>query len=112
MKELIKIIEKRIGVYIRKKKTGENLSTGYGRLQWLSFELSDHTSEIEEYIDEFGEDFEIHELFEDIKSGYIEAVLLWSIKDAEIFNINTLVNLCHDNEIPIVSFCEVIECIQ
>lgn len=112
MKDLIKMIDKRIGIYIRKEKVGENLSAWHGRLQWLKFELFDHTSEVEEYIDEFKDDFEIHELIDDIKSGYIEAVLLWSVKDAEAINIHALINLCRDKEIPILSFCEVIEGIQ
>lgn len=112
MEDLIKMIDRRIGIYIRKEKSGENLSDGYGRLQWLRVELSEHTSEIEEYIDEFRDDFEIHELIADIKSDYIEAVLLWSIKDAESINIHALINLCREKEIPILSFCEVIEGIQ
>ncbi|MPM86406.1 hypothetical protein SDC9_133495 [bioreactor metagenome] len=112
MEDLIKITDKRIGIYIRKNRTGEDLSTWHGRLQWLKFELSDNTSEVEEYIDEVGEDFEIHELFEDIKCGYIEAVLLWLMRDRESVNIHTLINLCQEKEIPILSFCEVIEFLQ
>ena len=51
MEVLNKIKDRNIGLYIRKENYNENLSTGYGRLQWLRHELEEHKGEIKLYID-------------------------------------------------------------
>jgi hypothetical protein len=106
MKALKELRDKQIGLYIRKEESGENLSTGYGKLQWLKHELEEHIGGIEIYIDDNNSVSNIHELFDDIDNQYIEAVLLWSIRDVESFFIDTLGHLCEEKDIPIVSFCE------
>lgn len=106
MKALKELRDKKIGLYIRKEESGENLSTGYGRLQWLKYELEEYQGEIKIYIDSNNSVFELYELLDDINNQYIEAVLLWSVKDVESFYIDTLGLLCEEKDIPIVSFCE------
>lgn len=50
MEVLNKIKDRNIGLYIRKENYNENLSTGYGRLQWLRHELEEHKGEIKLYL--------------------------------------------------------------
>ena len=82
MEVLNKIKDRNIGLYIRKENYNENLSTGYGRLQWLRHELEEHKGEIKLYIDEYDSVFRFSEL------------------------MSSLGMECKSNNIPIVSFCE------
>ncbi|WP_238881776.1 hypothetical protein [Clostridium sp. YIM B02551] len=106
MKALEKLRGKSIGLYIREEDSGENLSTGYGRLQWLKYELEEHEGGLEFYIDEKDSELIMDGLFDDIDDEYIEVILLWSIRDVDSFHIKMLVHLCNERDIPIVSFCE------
>ena len=112
MKVLNKIKNRNIGLYIRKENYNENLSTGYGRLQWLRYELEEHKGEIKLYIDEYDSVFRFSELMSDIKDGEIEGLLLWSIEDIRPNLIFSLGMECKSNNIPIVSFCESYEWIN
>lgn len=106
MKVLEKLRGKKIGLYIREEESEENLSTGYGRLQWLKYELEEHEGGLEFYIDDKDSELIMDYLWDDIDDGYIDVVLLWSIRDVDLFHINMLVRLCNEKDIPIVSFCE------
>ncbi|MBZ9633392.1 hypothetical protein [Clostridium sp. FP1] len=109
MKALKELRDRQIGLYIRKEERGENLSTGYGRLQWLKYELEEHEEHegrIKIYIDDNNSQFRLYDLLDDINNGYIKAVLVWSIRDVESFYIDTLGLICEEKDIPIVSFCE------
>ncbi|MDB2090800.1 hypothetical protein PM004_15745 [Clostridium paraputrificum] len=112
MEVLNKIKDRNIGLYIRKENYNENLSTGYGRLQWLRHELEEHKGEIKLYIDEYGSVLMFSELMSDIKDGEIEGLLLWSIEDIRPNLIVSLGLECENMKIPIVSFCESYEWIN
>lgn len=105
MKSLKKLLGKRLGVYIRKDDSEENLSTGYGRLQWLKFELAEYEGELEFYIDENNSTSNLYRLFNDINNEYIDAVLLWSLEDIDLAQINMLENQCIKKDVQVVSFC-------
>lgn len=106
MKALKELTDKKIGLYIRKEESGENLSTGYGRLQWLRYELEEHEGSIETYVDKVNRIEELKHLTHDIISGNVDAVLIWSID--ELLNVvgMMLIENCLLREIPIISFCE------
>lgn len=106
MKALKELTDKKIGLYIRKEESGENLSTGYGRLQWLRYELEEHEGSIEIYVDKVNSVEELKHLTHDIISGNVDAVLIWSID--ELLNVvgMMLIENCLLREIPIISFCE------
>lgn len=106
MKALETLDDKKVGVYLRKESEYENITTGYGSLQWLKYELEEHEGGLEIYIDRKNEALNLYELFDDIEDEFIEAVLLWSIRDVEPSWVNMLTHLCDEKEIPIVSFCE------
>ena len=112
MKVLNKIKNRNIGLYIRKENYNENLSTGYGRLQWLRYELEEHKGEVKLYIDEYGSVLMFSELMSDIKDGEIEGLLIWSIEDIRPNLIFSLGMECKSNNIPIVSFWESYEWIN
>ena len=112
MKVLNKIKNRNIGLYIRKENYNENLSTGYGRLQWLRYELEEHKGEVKLYIDEYGSVLMFSELMSDIKDGEIEGLLIWSIEDIRPNLIFSLGMECKSRRIPIVSFCESYEWIN
>ena len=112
MEVLNKIKDRNIGLYIRKEKYNENLSTGYGRLQWLRYELEEHKGEVKLYIDEYGSVLMFSELMSDIKDGEIEGLLIWSIEDIRPNLIFSLGMECKSRRIPIVSFCESYEWIN
>jgi hypothetical protein len=105
MKVLKKIRGKKLGIYIRKETREENLSTGYGRLQWMRYELGEHEGGLEIYIDEKDSTSNINKLFDDINNGYIKSVMLWSLTDVESPLINILGLLCDKKKIPIITFC-------
>lgn len=106
MKALKKLTDKKIGLYIRKEESGENLSTGYGRLQWLRYELEEHEGRIETYVDKVNSVEELKHLTHDIINGKVDAVLIWSID--ELLNVvgMMLIGNCSLREIPIISFCD------
>ena len=112
MEVLNKIKDRNIGLYIRKENYNENLSTGYGRLQWLRYELEEHKGEVKLYIDEYGSVLMFSELMSDIKDGEIEGLLIWSIEDIRPNLIFSLGMECKSRKIPIVSFCESYEWIN
>lgn len=106
MKALEQLRGKRIGLYIREEESGENLSTGYGRLQWLEHELEEHEGGLEIYADRKDSVSNLYELFDDIEDEFIEVILLWSVRDVEPSCVSMLAFLCEEKDIPIISFCE------
>lgn len=106
MKALKELTDKKIGLYIRKEERGENLSTGYGRLQWLRYELEEHEGRIETYADKVNSVEELKYLTHDIINGKVDAVLIWSID--ELLNVvgMMLIENCSLRELPIISFCD------
>ena len=106
MKALKELTDKKIGLYMREEESGENLSTGYGRLQWLRYELEEHEGRIETYVDKVNSVEELKYLTHDIISGNVDAVLIWSID--ELLNVvgMMLIENCSLREIPIISFCD------
>ncbi|WP_195603982.1 hypothetical protein [Clostridium tyrobutyricum] len=106
MKALKELTDKKIGLYIRKEDSGENLATGYGRLQWLRYELEEHEGRIETYIDNANSLEELKKLACDVIDGKIDVVLIWSID--ELINVIGMILMlnCSLREIPIISFCE------
>ena len=46
-------INGKINIYIRKENKLENLKTGYGRLQWLKYELEDNKETVNIFVDEY-----------------------------------------------------------
>lgn len=112
MEALSKIIDKTIGLYIRKEYNGENLSTGYGRLQWLMYELEDHGGSIETFIDDINVSLKLDRLLEEIFIGSIDVVLIWSIEDIDEYMFKHLALQCKEKKVPIISFCESSECVN
>lgn len=112
MKALKEVNNKKLGLYIRKEKGGENLSTGYGRLQWLRHELDEHEGSIEVYIDEENQVEALRCLTYDVIDGNINAVLIWTID--ELINIigSYLIFNASLREVPIISFCESTETVS
>ena len=106
MKDLNKLSDKKIGLYIRKQSKSENISTGYGRLQWLRHELEDHEGQVNLYIDENYSRDKLKELIRHIRSGKIEVLLIWSLDDIEEFMFPRVAVACHLRKIPVISFCE------
>lgn len=106
METLKKITDKTIGLYIRKESNGENLSTGYGRLQWLRYELEEHEGSIETFIDDTKVPLKLATLLEEIFIGNIDVVLIWSIEDIDRYMFKHLALQCREKKIPIISFCE------
>ncbi|AWZ49678.1 hypothetical protein C3495_13105 [Clostridiaceae bacterium 14S0207] len=106
MKALKELTDKKIGLYIRKEGSGENLATGYGRLQWLRYEIEEHEGRIENYIDNANSLEELKKLACDVIDGKIDVVLIWSID--ELINVIGMILMlnCSLREIPIISFCE------
>lgn len=112
MKTLKEVNNKRLGLYIRKEKDGENLSTGYGRLQWLRYELEEHKGSIETFIDNTNESLKLDRLIEEILIGNIGVVLIWSIEDIDEYMFKHLALQCKEKKLPIISFCESYEWIN
>lgn len=106
METLKRITDKTIGLYIRKESAGENLSKGYGRLQWLRYELEEHEGRIETFIDDTKVPLKLATLLEEIFIGNIDVVLIWSIEDIDRYMFKHLALQCKEKKIPIISFCE------
>lgn len=112
METLNMITDKTIALYIRKKHNGENFSTGYGRLQWLRYELEEHEGSIETFIDDTNESLKLARLIEEILIGNIGVVLIWSIEDIDEYMFKHLALQCKEKKLPIISFCESYEWIN
>lgn len=112
METLNMITDKTIALYIRKKHNGENLSTGYGRLQWLRYELEEHEGRIKTFIDDTNEPLKLARLLEEILIGNIDVVLIWSIEDIDEYMFKHLALQCKEKKLPIISFCESYEWIN
>ena len=112
MKNLNKIINKTIGLYIRKEHNGENFSAGYGRLQWLRYELEEYGGSIETFIDDTNEHLKLARLLEEIFIGNIDVVLIWSIEDIEEYMFRHLALQCKEKKVQIICFCESYEWIN
>ena len=76
-------INGKISIYIRKENKLENLKTGYGRLQWLKYELEDNKETVNIFVDEYKECKKIIELIKEIQDGSIDNLLIWSIDDID-----------------------------
>lgn len=58
---------KKIGIYLRKDSTNEDLNNGgYGRLQWLRYELEENEGSIETFIDDTNTPLKLVRLLEGI----------------------------------------------
>lgn len=97
---------KSISIYIRKEHKLENLKTGYGRLQWLKYELEDHKEAVNIFVDKYKKCNKIIELIKEIQEGSIDNLLIWSIDDIDKDYLEELANVITKYEIPIISFCE------
>lgn len=106
MKALKVLKDKKLGVYLRKESPDENIITGYGRLQWLKYELEEYKGDKKFFIDRSNEDTNLNFLIKAIKSKEIEAVLIWTLDDIDLDLINSLWITCFMNEIQLISFYE------
>ncbi|KLE14806.1 hypothetical protein [Clostridium sp. C8] len=106
MKILKSLKDKKLGVYLRKESPAENIITGYGRLQWLKYELEEYKGDKKFFIDRSNEDTNLNFLIKAIKSKEIEAVLIWTLDDIDLNLINSLWVTCFMNEIQLISFYE------
>lgn len=104
MNRLENMRNKKIGIYMRKQSPNENLSTGYGRLQWLRYELEDHKGRIDVYIDEPSRRNKFDNVINDLENGKIEVLLLWDIKEFEDVELQRIINICVFSQVEIVSF--------
>ena len=64
-------INGKISIYIRKENKLENLKTGYGRLQWLKYELEDNKKTVNIFVDEYKKCSKMIELIKEIQEGWI-----------------------------------------
>ncbi|MGV3151775.1 hypothetical protein [Sarcina ventriculi] len=99
-------INGKINIYIRKENKLENLKTGYGRLQWLKYELEDNKEIVNIFVDEYKKCSKMIELIKEIQEGSIDNLLIWSIDDIDKDYVAELANVITKYEIPIISFCE------
>lgn len=106
MKILKSLKDKKLGVYLRKESSDENIITGYGRLQWLKYELKEYKGDKKFFIDMSNEDTNLNSLINAIRSKEIEAVIIWALDDISLDLINSLWVICFMNEIPLISFYE------
>lgn len=106
MKALKSFKDKKLGVYLRKESPDENIITGYGRLQWLKYELEEYRGYKKFFIDRFNEDTNLNSLINAIRSKEIEAVIIWTLDDINLDLINSLWVICFMNKIPLISFYE------
>ena len=87
-------INGKINIYIRKENKLENLKTGYGRLQWLKYELEDNKETVNIFVDEYKKCSKMIELIKEIQEGSIDNLLIWSIDDIvlniKLFNVKFL----------------------
>lgn len=106
MKALKSLKDKKLGVYLRKESPDENIITGYGRLQWLKYELEEYKGDKKFFIDRFNEDTNLNSLINAIRSKEIESVIIWTLDDINLDLINSLWVVCFMNEIPLISLYE------
>lgn len=99
-------INEKISIYIRKENKLENFKTGYGRLQWLKYELEDHKGAVNIFADEYKECSKMIELIKEIQEGSIDNLLIWSIDDIDKDYLEELVNVTTTHKVHIISFCE------
>ena len=98
---------KKIGIYLRKDSTNEDLNNGgYGRLQWLRYELEENEGSIETFIDDTNTPLKLVRLLEEIFIGNIEIVVIWSIEDIYEYMFKHLALQCKERKVEIISFCE------
>ena len=101
-----KLIDKKVGVYLKKENEMEDYLDGLSRLSWLTHEFQNESIFTKLYIDEYLHTYKFNKLMEDIKEKKIEAVLIWSSDDIIGNNLSDLVIRCFISKIPIISFCE------
>lgn len=106
MERLKNMINNKIGIYIRKERASENMSTGYGRLQWLKYELENHKGTINVYIDEEKESNKFNKLIKDIEERKIEVLLIWNTEEFENNEFIRIINMCVFSQVEIISFCQ------
>ena len=104
MERLEKMQNKNIGIYIRKQNRNENLSTGYGRLQWLKYELEDHNGKIDIYIDETNRRNKFNRVIKDIENRKIDVLVIWDTKEFENTEFLRIINMCVFSQVEIISF--------
>ncbi|WP_294406147.1 hypothetical protein [uncultured Clostridium sp.] len=105
MDRLEKMKNKNIGIYIRKQKVNENLSTGYGRLQWLKYyELKDHKGRINVYVDEPYKSNRFNRIIKDIEDRKIDAIIIWDKREFEKIEFLRIINMCVFSQVEIISF--------
>ncbi|WP_394899943.1 recombinase family protein [Clostridium butyricum] len=104
MERLEKMQNKNIGIYIRKQNRNENLSTGYGRLQWLKYELEDHNGKIDIYIDEPNRRNKFNRVIKDIENRKIDAIIIWDKGEFEKTEFLRIINMCVFSQVEIISF--------
>ncbi|HFF8990069.1 TPA: hypothetical protein ACGFBC_002630 [Clostridium perfringens] len=106
MYRLKSLENKTIGIYLRKEQFDENLISGYGRLQWLKYELEDYKLNLKIYIDEFGKRENLYEIIKEIAEKSIDGLLIWSLDDIDADMREILISTCVSSNISIISFCE------
>jgi len=106
MKVLETLNNKKIGVYLRKESGDENITTGYGRLQWLKYELEDYKGDKKFFIDEPNDNTNLLSILDAIRIGELEAIIIWTLSDINLDMINSFFVTCFMNEIPVISFYE------
>lgn len=104
MERLEKMKNEKIGIYIRKQNRNENLSTGYGRLQWLKYELEDHNGKIDIYIDEPNRRNKFNKVIKDIENRKIDAIIIWDKGEFEKTEFLRIINMCVFSQVEIISF--------
>lgn len=113
MERLEKMKNEKIGIYIRKKNRNENLSTGYGRLQWLlNYELNEYKGRIFVYIDEPNKNHKFNRVIEDIEKRKIDALIIWDTEEFEKPEFYRIINMCVFAQVEIISFCKKILSIE
>lgn len=106
MEVLKELTNKKIGLYLRKENKLENTETGYGRLQWLKYELEEHKGEFDVFLDDYKEDSNLKNMINSIEGGEIEAVVIWALDDINQKHLIGLSTICLTKGIPLISFCE------
>lgn len=101
-----RLIDKKVGVYLKKENEREDFLDCVSRLSWLTYEYQNKNIFTKLYIDEYLHTHKFNKLMEDIKEKKIEAVLIWSSDDITGSNLSDLVIRCFISQIPIISFCE------
>lgn len=106
MYRLKSVENKTIGIYLRKEQFDENLVSGYGRLQWLKYELEDYKPTLKIYIDEYGKRENLYGIIKDMEEKGIDVLIIWSLDDIDADMREILISTCVLSNISIISFCE------